>query len=249
MSGYLHRLAERSLSTASRIHSLATRPYASLQSPAEGETLVEAMNAEQPKGRELSVLSRLRRDVRSLTPVAQSPHHEAPSGRASDEPIGIGVTPASPAGQDVTALSSEILSEPSETQPSSQERQSPSVLQVARSVRPSLDETGSRRDDVFVPLVKAGEPSNQIAPVPVVSFRNRTSPFPGELERPRPVSRIMGRRLPEPPGAEPNEVHVTIGRIEITAIHAPPLPKAAPPPVRKPTPLDEHLAERNRKRS
>jgi hypothetical protein len=54
----------------------------------------------------------------------------------------------------------------------------------------------------------------------------------------------MARKQADDTGA----VHVTIGRIEITAVHAPPA-KPKPAPVRQPRSLDEYLAQRNRGRS
>lgn len=50
--------------------------------------------------------------------------------------------------------------------------------------------------------------------------------------------------VPGSEAAEP-EVHVTIGRIEVTAVHAPPSPKRVPAPGKKPMSLDDYLAKRN----
>lgn len=48
--------------------------------------------------------------------------------------------------------------------------------------------------------------------------------------------------------AEPTEVHVTIGRIEVTAVHAPPAAKRQSEPVNKLMSLDEYLASRQKGR-
>lgn len=47
---------------------------------------------------------------------------------------------------------------------------------------------------------------------------------------------------------EPTEVHVTIGRIEVTAVHAPPAAKRQSEPVNKLMSLDEYLANRQKGR-
>ena len=62
---------------------------------------------------------------------------------------------------------------------------------------------------------------------------------------------IPGRRqgLDKRPSAEPTEVHVTIGRIEVTAVHAPSAPKRAPEPTKKLMSLDEYLANRQQSRT
>lgn len=46
--------------------------------------------------------------------------------------------------------------------------------------------------------------------------------------------------------AEANEVHVSIGRIEITAVQAPASPKRKPATIRKARSLDDYLAQRGR---
>jgi hypothetical protein len=46
--------------------------------------------------------------------------------------------------------------------------------------------------------------------------------------------------------AEPTEVHVTIGRIEVTAMHAPAPPPRKAPDTRAPMSLDEYLARRQK---
>jgi hypothetical protein len=48
---------------------------------------------------------------------------------------------------------------------------------------------------------------------------------------------------------EPTEVHVTIGRIEVTAVHTPPTPKRQSEPVNKLMSLDEYLANRQKGRT
>jgi hypothetical protein len=48
---------------------------------------------------------------------------------------------------------------------------------------------------------------------------------------------------------ETTEVHVSIGRIEVTAIHEPPPPKPAAPRRNAPMSLDDYLARRQGGRS
>lgn len=53
---------------------------------------------------------------------------------------------------------------------------------------------------------------------------------------------------PAPRAAEPSEVHVTIGRIEITAVHEAPPPRRAGKAARPLTSLDDYLRQRQRAR-
>jgi hypothetical protein len=73
---------------------------------------------------------------------------------------------------------------------------------------------------------------------------------PGRV-RPEPATRPnagFDRPLPSMRDSEPNEVHVHIGRIEVTAVAQPAPPKRrAPAPVRGSMSLTDYLAERQRR--
>lgn len=99
---------------------------------------------------------------------------------------------------------------------------------------------------------------DSVAPAQVVRVEAGRTQAPPELQPllpPRPPSRI----LPQPPAAAPaqgpsgvpqptveetTEVHVSIGRIEITAVHEAPPQRREPTRTRKPRSLEEYLATR-----
>jgi hypothetical protein len=57
---------------------------------------------------------------------------------------------------------------------------------------------------------------------------------------------VFDRPLPSNRNSEPNEVHVHIGLIEVTAVQAPAPPKrAVPTPARKSVSLEDYLAQRH----
>jgi hypothetical protein len=59
-----------------------------------------------------------------------------------------------------------------------------------------------------------------------------------------PPALAAARRAPSPSKEETTEVHVTIGRVEVTAVHEAPGSKKAPARARKARSLDEYLAAR-----
>jgi hypothetical protein len=77
---------------------------------------------------------------------------------------------------------------------------------------------------------------------PVMSFAAPLLP-PQRLgsERPNAGPRSFDPRVPR---EETTEVHVSIGRIEVTAVHETPPPRLPPPRAAKPMSLDEYLARR-----
>jgi hypothetical protein len=56
------------------------------------------------------------------------------------------------------------------------------------------------------------------------------------------------RNTPAPARGELNEVHVNIGRIELTAVHDAPRPRREPARTRKPQSLEDYLERREAKR-
>lgn len=59
-----------------------------------------------------------------------------------------------------------------------------------------------------------------------------------------PAAQVAHGPLSSAPVEETTEVHVTIGRIEVTAVHEAPAPKRPAAPVRQPMTLEEYLTRR-----
>ena len=98
---------------------------------------------------------------------------------------------------------------------------------------------------------KAGDLARKLAgeinrpPVPgdpPVTFAAPLLPQLLGSERPDAGPRSFDRR--RTPREETSEVHVRIGRIEVTAVHEAPLPRRPPPRAAKPMSLEEYLARR-----
>ena len=61
----------------------------------------------------------------------------------------------------------------------------------------------------------------------------------------RPVPAAVQMAAPSGPGAD-TEVHIHIGRIDVTALHEAPRPKAKPRERTQPVSLDAYLAARSK---
>jgi len=126
-----------------------------------------------------------------------------------------------------------------------------SDLTVTEPHASSPQSDGSRAAVSPRPVVRAMETPLDRAAVPMESPTPRqetreSSRIEPPSAPPSLLARLSSRvaAVQESDAAEP-EVHVTIGRIEVTAVHAPSSPKRAPAPGKKPMSLDEYLAKRN----
>lgn len=82
-------------------------------------------------------------------------------------------------------------------------------------------------------------------PVPLLALSAPVSPAPTGT----PFAVSPSRTASLPVASDSTEVHVTIGRIEITAVHEAPPAKRSSPAKAKPMSLDEYLARRDGRRS
>jgi hypothetical protein len=114
-----------------------------------------------------------------------------------------------------------------------------------------------------VPVVATTAPAPPGTPGAEAPAPDRPDGPPPPPDRPRPPrpGRLTAPARPDPPAAGPRRpqlppaagdltaaptVHVTIGRVEIRAVPAP--PPARRPPAARTTSLDDYLSERNRRR-
>lgn len=96
----------------------------------------------------------------------------------------------------------------------------------------------------------SGEVAGQWFPATLVGGMQVAPPtrFSGSASHDGPWS-VQSRDRPAASGPAPDEVHVHIGRIEITAIQEPPRSKPRRRPDARPSELDAYLAQRARERS
>jgi hypothetical protein len=96
--------------------------------------------------------------------------------------------------------------------------------------------------------VTAPEAAAVAPPAPVVT--PATAPVPRVVPAISRSERAANSRAPRPDPSGPRAIHITIGRIEVHAVHPPPAP---PPPRRAPAPpkisLEDYLKQRNGGRS
>jgi hypothetical protein len=240
MSGFLGHLAARAMGGAGSVHSVARLPYAA--APMLIEAAGDAATVLGPAPQSAPFAGAL------LTGAAQSP---APHG-SPPQPAG-----TADAGEPAIAL-----------------RQVPGDGPAPlRVTSPDLGRTG--REAPEVPWGAPATPAPLVAPA--MRGVERTIPAQEESE-PRdmqqgamphfqpllPLQRAPSRaaqipvaavaRGPDGParrGAaeESREVHVSIGRIEVTAVHDAPTPNRAQPRARRALSLEEYLARRQAGRS
>lgn len=84
-------------------------------------------------------------------------------------------------------------------------------------------------------------PASATAPEPLLPF----SPPPAMSPSGAPLAQALVRQARHGPLVEETtEVHVSIGRIEVTAVHEAPPPRRPAPKANKPMSLDEYLTKR-----
>ena len=236
MSGLLHRLASQTLSGAKPvIHPVARMRYVaplelieseSLPSPSDHPSLPGVEPGPGPRTRvtpasgPTPVARReadvVRPDLRPRDPAAaeEGTSGERGAGHRTSDRI---ATPKSAETEHRASFVEDRLPAEITLLPGPQEAALPAAVPAGRSAEMPPPPT---------PLV-----------VPV-----ETAPFPSSWD-PGPV-----RAAPFAPtrdeDREPTEVHVHIGRIEVTAVHEPAPPKRTRQPARKPMSLDEYLSRR-----
>lgn len=231
MTGYLRRLAERTLRVAPPVHSTAGRAYTPMPAATEVELSLDA----KPLSPAVPA-SATPPDRDTMSSSAIRPNSEL--RRPEPYEIAVRLNP-----------SSGDHAEDETTGRSPQERLSVQPVPV-EAVHPRVPpQSEQERDDEFVPLVKAATALDPTVHQAVGSPIDVRPLSPSRPHAYSPVARGPSDIGVNTPAPDTNEVHVTIGRIEITAVHVPPPSKPAPTPAKKPMSLDEYLAKRNGRRS
>jgi hypothetical protein len=236
MSGFFSHLAARGMGQAGSVRSAARLAYAS--PPALVET------AEEPMAPPPALQSR---------PLGGSPQEFAQGG----VPARPGVAPEGEPTATPTPPSA-LLRRPSNLPPAPRDaasrdlrdtRAAPGEIDPDRRLRRPEEATMRATPDPIMPAAAhaAGEPpsvddrgSGATRPVrpllPPQQGPNGTALFKGALAAPGNAWRT--------PVEETTEVHVSIGRIEVTAVHESPPPKRAPARSPRALSLEEYLARR-----
>ena len=256
MNGFLRRLAARATGQETPIHAAAISPYAASTIP-WGEAL--------PLREEAAVAPGAEPGARALSRVPAVVAQALNRPVASDVDGVPGSVPARRMGtQDAIHVEPEFAAPPGAT---------PSTATPPDAVAPSARRDAIRlaRASTAVPaaqdahqrsfhekaLMPAADrqdelselsPASATAPEPLLPF----SPPQAMLPSGAPRAPALVRQARPGTGTlveETTEVHVSIGRIEITAMHETPAPRRPAPQANKPMSLDEYLAKRETGRS
>lgn len=231
MSGLLRRLAARALGAAPEVRPVLGWPGTPMEMPVRAPAPATAPQA-------------------SLGPEPdESPPHRSPAARAA--PPGV-VQPSAPPSDPLAGP----LAATTESRAESDDEPAPRPLapRPPTSARRSAPRAVENRIEVSVeapaqtlrPREPALDPLPDAPQLLPPRRMDRTLPLPA-IAAPAVAARTVAARRPAAID-EPAEVHVTIGRIEVTAVHEAPPPRRQPARVRKPKSLEEHLAQRQGRR-
>ena len=242
MSGFLSHIAARGMGQAGSVHSAARLPYAS--APALVETVGEAM-APPPSTRTLSLASPPQ-ELAQGQPLARpegAPIGEASAAPAPPSPLLQRPSVPVPAPKDVAARDDRNAREAPEEIDAGRPLRRPAVSPIGAIPDPLVPATAQGAEEVPATEDKGPAPLRRIQPLlPPQQGLNGAAPFRGASAAPGAAWRT--------PIEETTEVHVSIGRIEVTAVHeAAPTPKRAPARSQRALSLEEYLARRKAGRS
>lgn len=251
MSGLLRRLAGQALNGGGpAIHSQARMPYLAPLEFASSQAS-QPMAAVQPA------------TDPAPAPVAVQPLHSAPPSNAGPAAAMLPSAAASrpnavpaPIGQMQENAPAEAVGPPAHFAPASPRPAGPMPADADRFPPLIPGNPGRQGEAASMP---AGQPQMTVSqpnPLPLTDAQSASPRLPAPLlaaSRP-PLPAESARPASPPPGSpqtaraslpEANEVHVHIGRIEVTAVHESQPPKrAAALPRRQPLSLDDYLAKR-----
>jgi hypothetical protein len=252
MSRLFHRLAAQATGSAGpSVHSLARIPYVA---PLELAEEVQAPNAPPPRSEqprptatEPTRPSRAALDTRAPPRAASTEtiSSEPPPLMPSSSPD----SPKRPATEHVAPLDVPVDNTPgalldADAQPSEHRLRAalPSVLRV-----PQTDPEQQPEPAHSTPpqAERPSAPTPNSVPDPLLRPSRPTQYQRGSV-RPHNLGQSFETRKQDE--SETTEVHVHIGRIEVTAVHEAPPDKPKRPPVRGPMSLDEYLTRRKEER-
>lgn len=258
MNGFLQRLAARALGQPAAIHAATASPMsmpAAEPMPAGAEALPTMPHSDDA--------APATRQTRPASPTASPPV----AAVAAQQPLAAPL-PVPQARNEAREHQSDIHP-PAQTPPREQALHEP----APRAPDADLGSRANRPPPVLMPPAASGEaasilsatppqPTGESAPAatqpvpsnPLMKGERLPEPLlpPTSPEAPRPragqISAALPARpqFPGPAVEETTEVHVSIGRIEITAVHEAPPSRPAPRAGKgnKPMSLDEYLARR-----
>lgn len=254
MSGLLHRLAAQAIGVAPAVRPVAGTTWFSPQENREAPRVSAAVASVEPQMERREVAGTQVQPARDAEPIAGQ---VAPEG-VRPAPANATATPSSHAE---TAAKPAPIATVDDVAPA--EPRSGASEPATDKTAPPLPQTPLRMSERATPAT----PEVRAHPIESRATRDATlqerealfAPDPPRLfaKRPRedglPRSALAANGTHDtasPPAVEETtEVHVSIGRIEVTAVHEAPPRKREPARSRKARSLDEYLASRQERRS
>lgn len=248
MSGYLRRLAQRTLQSTPAIRSTGRFPYAPLPVISENESILENGSVSPSRSQETiqDILPNpvvMPLGVDALSQSQNKPALEPAKHKSSE--LAQGDLLVSEQGSTTAQTNYEH-----ETVKGHPQRSGTSIPMQAEISEPGRTPVSVSKLDEFKPLVKSAVQDDKL-----VNTQTAFKAFNQEIFEPDALSNplghpfgVRGRTINsfKQTAQDTNEVHVTIGRIEITALHTQPPSKPVQSSPNKPMSLDEYLAKRNR---
>jgi hypothetical protein len=249
MSSFLHRLAAQAMGRTNTLRSAVRTPYAAPLSPVsrvepdrQGPTLDTAGNERQHIGNSGAEYVG-DRGVERESMSSPEQHHANTAREIGAQPGDNEVTPSSP--EVLVVQSDTVYTKPDRSSglsssPKAMLQQSSKEKMVASEPRVLAEGIETR-----LPESNSPAPTDNNYPSPLLPLKQAT--------RPSALNTNVAAQRGEHSGAsrqnqvdEITEVHVSIGRIEVTAVHESPPPKRQASAAAKPLSLDEYLARRGR---
>ncbi|MEO6421289.1 MAG: hypothetical protein ABIR84_01010 [Candidatus Nitrotoga sp.] len=252
MSGFLHRLAAQAMGKANTLRSAALTPYAAPLSPtnrAEPDSQIPTLDAIWYEQQHLG-----KSDAKWAPLPGQEQQHANSSREIGAQPQNNQPHKNQPHNNEVIPTSPEVFAVESETGfhtvPDLSSVPSSSAKAMLR--QSSIDNTVAGEPPVLTEGIEMHIPGDHFTaltdsndPSPLLPLKN--------IVRPSALNANVAKQRGEHGGfdrqgqvEEITEVHVSIGRIEVTAVHEALPPKRQAPAPAKPLSLDEYLARRGR---
>ncbi len=268
MTGLLHRLAARANGTAWAVRSDARLPFGADHLPPEGGAAQDSQNPKAP-GEAI-------RGMEAPLDAALPPHQRAKAATPATAATSTAVPPPSalphgpPPAQDTQPASPPVLTGPGQAKPASaaalaagralQQPHAPGATDAASVPAQSATSTRSAPQ---APTVRHSDwnaaRENTVQPGPAPHWGAEPAPLlppvdanasPSGMDTPRQLAalRAMGAAQ-QSQSSQDTEVHIHIGRIDVTAVHEKPQPKARARERERtqPVSLDAYLAARSSK--
>ncbi len=242
MSGFLHRLAAQAMGRTNTLRSAVRTPYAPL-SPVNGvepDTQAAMLNPIDTERQHRSNGGAERASVAN-----QEQQHVNIYGEIGTQPRDNEIAPS---------LSEILVTKPDIGLHTKPDRPSDLPSSAKTMLRqPSMEKTVAGEPPVLAEGIEMRVPENDSTTLPGSNYPTPLLPLKNAA-RPSALNASVAAQRSEhsSPGRqgqadEITEVHVSIGRIEVTAVHEPPPPKRQVPTLAKPLSLDEYLARRGKK--